>query len=34
MERYEYTMMLIVAVIIILLIDAIRDLFKQVNKNK
>jgi hypothetical protein len=34
MERYQYTLLLIGIVILILIIDAIRDVIKQVNKSK
>jgi hypothetical protein len=34
MEKYQYTFLLIGLVIMILVIDAIRDVIKQVNKSK
>lgn len=34
MEKYEYTFLLVGMVIMILIIEAIRDLIKQVNKSK
>jgi hypothetical protein len=34
MEKYQYTLLLIGIVIMILVIDAIRDVIKQVNKSK
>ncbi len=34
MERYQYTLFLIGIVLLILVIDAVRDVIKQVNKSK
>jgi len=34
MEKYQYTLLLIGIVIMILIIEAIRDVIKQVNKSK
>jgi hypothetical protein len=34
MEKYQYTLLLVGIVLIILIIDAVRDVIKQVNKSK